>query len=592
MQKNANTIINSARSRVNASDATYSQLAYLCDSFGPRFSGTPALESALDWVVSTMQAEGFNVIQQPVMVPQWVRGNEWARMSSPRNMTLHFVGLGMSNSTGVPPAPVTAQVLVVTSYDDLVAKAAQAVGKIVLFNVPFTTYGATVQYRSSAAVWAYAVGAVGALIRSVGPYGLQTAHTGSSTTAPIAAGAVSIEDAAMMQRMQDRGQTIVVTMYMEAQQLAGEWRCSSTSTPPDSCHPFTLCRSPLSASLPSKPACTLSLPLLPHPAPADAPSRNIIVEIPGTAKPDEYVVIGGHSDSWDIANGCVDDGGGIMSSLEALRIIKNTSLAPQRTVRAVLWVNEENGARGGAAYASGYAATLNATSIMIETDEGAFQPWALTFRGSDTAFWQLQLLAPLLWDLGSANVTRADSPPGTDIYASCSSDPNFPCGGIEPLDQRATQAANNPCLGYVNGPVPSPKPSIPDSYFWVHHTAADTMERLDAGQLQSVAATLAVWAVTVANLPELLPRTAYAPQPTPGGPGGPGGGPSGGTVAAIVCSLMAAAAGIGGVWYLRRRGYFARLSRGGAGTPQFSSGAYTTSSHYAPIDQARPWGAA
>lgn len=221
MRTTANSIIGAARARVNASDATYSQLAYLCDTFGPRFSGTPALESALDWVVSTMQAEGFNVIQQPVLVPQWVRGNEWAKMTSPRNMTLHFVGLGMSNSTGIPPAPVTAEVLVVSSYDDLMAKAAQAVGKIVLFNVPFTTYGATVQYRSSGAVWAYSVGAVGALVRSVGPYGIQTPHTGGSTTAPIASGAVSIEDASMMQRMQDRGQTIVVTMYMEAQQLAG-----------------------------------------------------------------------------------------------------------------------------------------------------------------------------------------------------------------------------------------------------------------------------------------------------------------------------------------------------------------------------------
>lgn len=312
------------------------------------------------------------------------------------------------------------------------------------------------------------------------------------------------------------------------------------------------------------------------------------MEIPGSSRPDEFVVIGGHSDSWDIANGCVDDGGGIMSSLEALRIIKNQSIAPARTIRAVLWVNEENGARGGAAYASGFANTLNATSLMIETDEGAFQPWALTFRGSDTAFWQLQLLAPLLYDLGSANVTRASTPPGTDIYASCSTDPNFPCGGIEPLDQRATQASNNPCLGYVNGPVPAPLPSIPDSYFWVHHTAGDTMERLDAGQLQSVAATLAVWAVTVANLPELLPRTAWAPQPPTGGGGGGGNGPSGGTVAAIVCSLMAVAAGIGGVFWLRKRGYF---NRRGAGAPQFSSVAYT-SGHYAPIDQSRPWGAA
>lgn len=253
MRQTAQAIVTESAKTTTA----YDRLGYLTDTFGPRFSGSAGLEQAIDWLAQTAASDGFTVTQQPVMVPKWVRGNEWAKMLSPRNKTLHFVGLGMSNST--MGQVITAPVIVVTSFDDLNSKgAAQVAGKIVLFNVPFTSYGVTVAYRVQGAVAAAALGAVGCLIRSVAPWGLQTPHTGSSITTSIPAGAVSFEDAAQMARMQARGQPIVVSMYMEAQFYP------------------------------------------------DSPSRNLIIDYPGSQYPDEYVVLGGHVDSWDIAEGGSD----------------------------------------------------------------------------------------------------------------------------------------------------------------------------------------------------------------------------------------------------------------------------------------------
>jgi carboxypeptidase Q len=504
-----NDMTNVANQLISASQVNttaYERLGYLADTFGPRFSGTQAVESALDWLVSVAQSDGFTVTQQPVNVPRWVRGNEWAKMVSPRNKTLHFTGLGMSNNTG--GQVITAPVFVVSSYAELMQNATQAKGCIVLFNAIFTSYGQTVQYRMNAAVWAASVGAVGALIRSVGPYGIQTPHTGASQTGPIAAGAVSMEDASQMQRMQSRGQAIVVSLYMEAQQLP------------------------------------------------DSPSRNVIIDWPGSELPSEYVVMGGHSDSWDIAEGAMDDGGGIITTLEALRLIKAIGLRPRRTVRVVFWVNEENGGAGGDAYASGFANTLNSTSIAIETDDGAFSPWTLSFYGHDAAFNQLLLLAPLLDPLAAGNVTRTTGPPGSDIAPTCTSSANFPCGGISTLDPRSTPYANNPCLGFANGQPPAAQNRISDGYFWFHHSGGDTLDRMDPFQLQTVAATLAVWTATIANLPVLLPRSGPVP-PMPAPPSGI----TPGALAAIICSVAAVAAAIGGVWYLKKRGYFVRYSR-------------------------------
>lgn len=230
----------------------WDRLATMTDTFGGRLGGSASLEGALSWVRDQASlVDGLKVTEHAVMVPNWRRcadGSvdcEYARMTSPRNKRLHFVGLGMSNNTG---GVVEAQVMVVSNFSELDARSGEAAGKIVLFNEPWVSYGVTVAYRSACAVRAAAYGAVGALIRAVGPFGLQTPHTGGSQTSTIAAGSLSIEDAALIARIVARGQPVTVQMYMEAQRLP------------------------------------------------DAPSRNLLIDLPGSTKPDEYVIISGHMD--------------------------------------------------------------------------------------------------------------------------------------------------------------------------------------------------------------------------------------------------------------------------------------------------------
>lgn len=520
--------------RARASNETFERLAYMCDTFGPRFSGTPALEAALSWIAATAAADGFVVTPQPVAVPVWSRGAEYAQLRSPRNKTLHFLGLG--GSPGSNGTEIVAPVLVVRSYAELLARNAtgQARGKIVVFNEPFVGYGATVGYRYSGGEWAASVGGVGALIRAVGPWGIQTPHTGSSSpTSPVPSGCISIEDATQLQRMQDRGQNVVIALYMEAQMLA------------------------------------------------DAPSRNLLVDLVGSELPGEFVIVGGHSDSWDVAEGGMDDGGGIMASWQALRLISAAGLRPKRTVRFVAWVNEENGGRGAQAYAATNAASLNATSIMIESDEGAFSPWALSFFGYDSAFNQLRILAPLLDPLSAGNVTRAGGPPGADIGPSCTFYPslNTPGGGLAVRDPRAphspNQFKNNICRDFeVGATPPNPANSISDGYFFFHHSAGDTVDVMDALQLQDAAAALAIWALTIANLPTLLPRAgAVPPMPQPAAPGAT-------ETATVGIALAVSAVGLAGAAalfvYGRRHGWWVR------GTPRAAPGAA-----YAFLDAAR-----
>lgn len=533
-----------------ATNTSFDRLAYLCDTFGPRFSGTPGLEAALDWLAATARADGLLVTEEPVMVPRWVRGNEYAQLRAPRNKTLHFLGLGGSINTG--GAEIVAPVLVVDSLADLAARNASgaARGKIVVFNVPFVSYGATVGNRVNGAAWAASAGGVAALIRSIGPFGIQTPHTGGSNPASVPCGCISMEDATQLQRMQDRGQPIEIALYMEASTLA------------------------------------------------DAPSRNLLLDIVGAELPDETVIISGHSDSWDVAEGGMDDGGGIAATLEALRIMLVAITAgalprPRRTIRGVMWVNEENGLRGGLAYADDYAPTLSKTSIAIESDEGAFQPWALNVFAHQSAYNQLSLLAPLLDPIGAGNVSRAGGPPGADIGPLCRRFPDdlVPGASIMVQDPRSslTSAYNSHlCAPFQAGArMPSPLLSIPDGYFFYHHSAGDTVDVMDPLQMQAVAASLAVWSFTIANLPTLLPRSGVVPpMPTPAPASG---GTSAATIGvAVGVTLTGVAAAATAAFVLRRRGWrlptFADVSRGaGARAARFDAGAA-----YSQIDAAAP----
>ncbi|MEO7966566.1 MAG: M28 family metallopeptidase [Gemmatimonadaceae bacterium] len=348
--------------------AAWNRIALLTETFGNRLSGTPNLEKAIDWIIARMKEDGLdNVRGEAALVPHWVRGAESAELIAPRQAPLPMLGLGGSIAT--PAGGITAEVLVVATFDELRARSAEAKGKIVLFNAPFTNYGATVLYRGTGAIEAAKVGAVASLIRSVTPYSQRTPHTGGmrydSTVKKIPHAAITPEDADMMARMQARGEKVVVRLLMSAQMLP------------------------------------------------DSPSRNVMGEIRGTERPDEVVVLGGHIDSWDVGRGAMDDAGGVVAAWEALRVLKRLGLKPRRTIRVVGWTNEENGGRGGAAYRDAHKDDVENHILAIESDGGVFKPTGYGFSGTDSAFAIVSKVGALLQGIGAGTITKGGG--GADI---------------------------------------------------------------------------------------------------------------------------------------------------------------------------------
>ena len=363
-RNDANRIIDAALKDSTA----WNRLAEMTEKFGNRLSGTPALESTIDWVIAKMKEDGLqNVRGERVMVPAWVRGAESAQLVLPREMNLPMLGLGLSVAT--PPGGVTADVVVVSSFSDLTAKASQVSGKIVLFDVPFTNYGETVQYRARGPSEAAKLGAVAALVRSVTPNSQRTPHTGSlsydTTVRRIPAAAITVEDAEMLHRMQSRGERIRVKLTMAAKMMP------------------------------------------------DAPSRNVMGEIVGSEKPDEVVVFGGHIDSWDVGRGAMDDGGGVVVAWEAVKLLQRLGLKPKRTIRVVGWTNEENGGKGGQGYRDAHKAEVDKHVLAIESDGGVFKPQGFGFNGSDAAFETVKQIGTLLDRIESGAVVKGGG--GSDI---------------------------------------------------------------------------------------------------------------------------------------------------------------------------------
>jgi len=346
----------------------FERLAELCDTFGPRFTGSQNLEDAIDWILEKMEEDGLaNVHGEKVKVPRWVRGKESMALISPHKKEMHILGLG--GSIGTPKKGIRGEVFVVNSFDDLEANAEKAKGKIVLFNVPFTSYGETVQYRYGGAPAAAKAGAVASLVRSIGPFSLNTPHTGGMRyedgVKKIPHAAITLENAEMFQRIQDRGGTITVKLKMDGHYIPDGW------------------------------------------------SRNVVAELPGTEFPEEVIVMGGHIDSWDVGQGAMDDGGGCVAAWEAVRLLKELGLQPKRTIRVVMWTNEENGTRGGNAYRDQYINELDDHILAIESDGGVFSPEGFGFTGSDAARTLVQDIANLLEPIGSNFI--GDSGGGADI---------------------------------------------------------------------------------------------------------------------------------------------------------------------------------
>lgn len=415
----------------------YDRLSILTDRFGPRLSGSQPLEKAIDWILAEMKRDGLaNVRGEAAHVPHWVRGDESATLVSPRVTALHMIGLGMS--IGTPPQGITAPVLVVDSFEDLQSHASEAKGKIVLFDHPFPPdkpgldgYREAVAYRGGSPAAGARVGAVAVLIRSISSFSIQNPHTGSTrydtTLAKIPAAALSIEDAEMLHRMQRHGEKIVVTLKMGAHQLA------------------------------------------------DAPSRNVVAELRGSEKPDEVVVLGGHIDSWDVGQGAMDDGACSVGAWEAVRLMKELGLKPKRTVRVVMWTNEENGGRGGRAYRDAHEAELSKHVVAMECDNGVFRPYGVRFQGSAAGLAFMKSVGGLLQRIDATRVVEGESE-----------------ADVGPIIQRG---------------VPGLALDVDDTkYFWYHHSSGDMMTVIDRSDYQKCIATMAVLAYALADLEQSVPR--------------------------------------------------------------------------------------
>ena len=415
-----------------ADSAAYERLGRLVDTFGHRLSGSASLEAAIDWILDAMKADGLeNVRGEPVTVVHWVRGAESAELVKPRAARLAMLGLG--GSVGTPKNGITAPVLVVGSFEELERRKTEAKGKIVLFDVPFTEYVATRKVRTDGPSAAARAGAVACLIRSVASASIRSPHTGAtrydSAAAKIPAAALSVEDAMMLHRFQDRGQPVVVTLKMAARKLP------------------------------------------------DAPSRNVVAEIVGREKPDEVVVLGGHIDSWDVGQGAMDDGGGSVAAWEAVHLMKRLNLRPRRTVRVVLWTNEENGGSGGLAYAAAHANDIGKHVLAMESDNGAFNPKGYVLAANDSAAAVVQQVAGLLQSINATGVQRVQESPAADIT---------------PLGEAG---------------VPTMELDVESShYFWYHHSEGDTLDKLNPAELARCVALMAVMAYVVADLPSGLPH--------------------------------------------------------------------------------------
>ena len=378
----------------------------------------------MEWGKATMEKAGFDrVYLQEVMVPHWVRGSrERGEIvgNKDKGIRVPVCALGGSVGTG---GKLKAGVVEVHSLDEVKTLPEAAVkGKFVFYNRPFNdaliepgaAYGGAVDQRALGAAEAAKRGAVGALVRSMTSARDDNPHTGTMRPAPIPGAALSTNAADKLSQLLKANPDLQFELEME---------------------------------------CT-TLP--------DEKSYNVVGEIKGSKYPDEVITVGGHLDSWDLAQGAHDDGTGCVQSMEALRLLHAAGFKPERTVRAVLFMNEENGTRGGNEYARLAAANKETHLAAIESDGGGFTPRGFTVEGDPATVAKLARFAPLFVPYHAADVTAGHS--GTDI---------------EPLQEAVHPKA---LIGYK---------CDSQRYFDIHHTAADTFDKVNRRELELGGASMA-----------------------------------------------------------------------------------------------------
>ncbi len=410
----------------------------LCDRVGPRLAGSPGYARAVEWALAELAAAGLSEVRrEDVVVQGWERGAaslELVEPAPPRRIPVAALG----RSVGTPAEGITAPLLVLRDFDELEARAAEAAGKIVLFNFAMpaegsrgAAYGAAVAYRWSGASRAAKHGARAVLIRSVTTHRARSPHTGTmgydEAVAKIPAAAIPVEDAEMLARLAAKGIATSLRLVLGAKDTG---------------------------------------------AVTDA---NVIAELKGRERPEEIVLVGAHLDGWDLSCGAHDDGAGVTLAIEAARLLKELGLVPRRTVRVVLFANEERGLDGGRVYAANRPEELARHVAAFETDSGGFRPTGFSFEGKPEAADRLDVLMPLFRSLGDLVVKRGGS--GADISPAVRT-------GV-------------PGLGFsVDG----------QRYFDYHHSELDTPDKVNPDELKDAVAAYALMTWLLAEMPEPLPR--------------------------------------------------------------------------------------
>jgi len=425
-------------------DYAYRQVAHLTENIGPRPSGSPQAQAAVDYVAAEMRQLGLDVQLEEVKVPHWVRGAETAELveypGQVAGTTQKIVLTALGGSTSTPTEGLAADVVVVNNFDELKSLGRDKVtGRIVLFNeiydkkkadagLSFVAYGEAVRYRGMGPRAAAELGAVAALIRSVGSADYRLPHTGFSFPAGIPAGAVTAEDGDLIAHLAAEGK---VRMHL-----------------------------------------TLTPQRLP-----DTISHNVIADLKGSEHPEQIVVVSGHLDSWDLGTGAIDDAAGVAVSMQTAELLQKLHLRPKRTVRVIAWMDEESGGAGSQTYSRDHSSEFLNHVAAIECDTGAAHPLGFETRISASA---ADLLRPALSvrdSIGATAMQPSDYPPGADIARMSET-------GV-------------PALGILqDGRI----------YFNYHHTAADTLDKIVPSELRENAAIMAVMGYALASMKDPLPR--------------------------------------------------------------------------------------
>ncbi len=409
----------------------------LTDRVGPRPAGSDGDRAAVAWALATMKSLGFsNVHAEKVTVPAWKRGVETGEILAPYRQPLILAALGGSVPT--PEGGLTGEILRVVSLEDLESKGDAARGKIVFFDkimersMDGAGYGRAVDVRGGGASAAAKHGAVGVLIRSIGTDHERTPHTGSmgyaADVARIPAAALAVPDAELLARIVSEGAPVRVR--------------------------FTLgCRDA-----------------------GEAESANVIGEVPGRTKPKEIVLLGAHLDSWELGTGAIDDGAGCGIVLEAARAIGQLSHRPDRTIRVVLFANEEHGLSGGIAYRASHKDELARHVAAFEADLGDGSPLGLSWLAGPSAEPALRELKELLAPIGVTDLTE---------------------GGAGGADTSPLRADGVPQFSFRQDA---------SRYFDWHHTSNDTFDKISPASMDRMAAATAAFAFVAASTPEPFER--------------------------------------------------------------------------------------